>query len=228
MSKDNKKLIMYLCILFITVLLAYKLPHDSYSVIHYIIRPIRFGNTVLYLTGLIPLILFFLSIRGIFRLERFAKRSRIGIFLFIIIIILPLMNGTIDFMRTNYHWLKKDGINSVDIKESDINLVSSNGSTKIIVKLELVDYSRSSHQFNIRVYLPESLSNYAEREYYEFDNDYRIHGVHDKLNVEEEIVINAGSSAIDNKSLDTNWFWEETKYELYNEDEEVIIIDHGM
>ncbi len=138
------------------------------------------------------------------------------------------MNWTIDFMRTNYHWIKKDGLNSVDIKEADLNLSSSDGTTKIKIKLELVDYSRSLHQFKIRVYLPESLSKYAGMEYYDFDNNYSIHGIHNKLNVEEEIVVNFGDSVIQNKMLDSKWFWEDTKYELYNDNEEIIIIDRGM
>lgn len=138
------------------------------------------------------------------------------------------MNGTIDFMRTNYHWLRKDGLNSVDIKKADMNLESIDGTTRIKIKLELVDYSRSSHQFKIRVYLPESLSNYAGMEYYEFENYYSIHGVHNKLYVQEEIVINFDSSVIQNKMLDSHWYWEDTKYELYNNNEEVEIIDHGM
>lgn len=228
MRKDDKKLIKYLFVLFIAVLLIRKMPHDSYSLIQYIIRPIRFKNSILNLSGLVPLILFFVSIRGIFRLERFAKRSRIGIFLFIIIIILPLMNGTIDFMRTNYHWLKKDGLNSVDIKKADMNLESTDGNTKIKIKLDLVDYSRSSHQFKIRVYLPESLSKYAGMEYYEFENNYSIHGIHNKLRVEEEIVIDFDSSVIQSKMLDSDWYCEDTMYELYNDTEEVEIIEHGM
>lgn len=138
------------------------------------------------------------------------------------------MSWTIDFMRINYHWLKQDGLNSVEIKEADIHLESSDGTTKIKIKLELVDYSRSLHQFKIRVYLPKSLSKYAGIEYYDFGNNYSIHGRHDKLNVEEEIVINFGDSTIQNKMLESDWYWEDTKYELYNDDEEVVIIDRGI
>lgn len=55
LSKDNKKLLKYLGILFILGLSAYKLPHDSYSIIQYIIRPIRYKNSTIYLSGIVPL-----------------------------------------------------------------------------------------------------------------------------------------------------------------------------
>ncbi len=55
LSKDNKKLLKYLGILFILGLSAYKLPHDSYSIIQYIIRPIRYKNSTIYLSVIVPL-----------------------------------------------------------------------------------------------------------------------------------------------------------------------------
>ena len=62
MYKDNKNLLKYLGIVFIAVLLIYKLPHNSYSIIEYIIPPIRNNNSVIYLSGLVPLILFVVGI----------------------------------------------------------------------------------------------------------------------------------------------------------------------
>jgi len=227
MIKDNKSLLKYSCIIFIVVLLTHKLPHDSYSIIQYIIRPIKLGNGVINLSVLIPLILFIIGIKGIFSLERFANRSRIGIILLIFVIIIPIMNWTLDFTRTNYHWIKKDELNAVDIKEADINLESSDNILKVIVNLELIDYSRGQNEFKIRVYLPKSLSKYSGKEFYELEDYYYTFGNRSTLNIKEEIVVNLDNSGIQEKIFDSKWYWEETKYELYNEDDVVQIIDHG-
>ena len=107
LSKDNKMLIKYLGIIFISTLLTYKLPHDSYSIIQYIIRPIRYKGSTIYLTGIIPLVLFFIGIKGLFKIERFADKSKILLFIVIILIIIPIMKGTLDFTRTSYLWLRE-------------------------------------------------------------------------------------------------------------------------
>ena len=77
MSKDNKDLLKYLGIIFIAILLIYELPHDSYSLIQYIIPPIRSNNSVIYLSGLVPLILLIVGINGLFKLERFEGKSKL-------------------------------------------------------------------------------------------------------------------------------------------------------
>lgn len=76
MDTDNKKLFKYLGIIFISVLICYKLPHSSYSIIEYIIRPIRINYTTIYLAGLIPLVLFIIGIKGLFKLKRNEKKSK--------------------------------------------------------------------------------------------------------------------------------------------------------
>jgi hypothetical protein len=60
LRRHNKELLKYLGIIFIVVLISYKIPHDSYSISQYVIRPIKFRNSVLYLSGILPLALFLL------------------------------------------------------------------------------------------------------------------------------------------------------------------------
>lgn len=140
MSKDNKKLILYLVIIFIAVLLTYKLPHNSYSIIQYIIPPIRLGNnSVLYLSGLVPLVLIIIGIRGLFKLERFRNTSKLLIFITIVLLVIPVMNWGLDFSRTNYHWIKDDGLMALDIEKSNISLSSTDDEMIINIKLDLKD-----------------------------------------------------------------------------------------
>ncbi|MCY6485057.1 hypothetical protein OW763_11970 [Clostridium aestuarii] len=228
MSEDNKKLFKYLGIVFIAVLLTYKLPHDSYSIIQYIIRPIRYKNSVIYLSGIIPLAVFIIGIKGILSLERFADKRRILIFLLIVTIIIPIMNWSLDFTRTNYHWLKRDGLNAVDIVDTDINLNGSNEELTINFKLELIDYSRSQNEFKIRVYLPKSLSDYVGKDFYEFEKHYRTYGNRSILNVKEQIVVRLDNDYTRKSSFDSQWYWEDVEYQLYNKKEVVKIMEHGF
>ncbi len=228
MSKDNKRFLKYLGIIFITVLLTYKLPQDSYSIIQYIIPPIRTKNSVIYLSGLVPLALFIVGIKGLFKLERFAEKSKLLVFITIIIIIIPLMQWTLDFSRTNYHWIKGDGLKAVDIEESNIGLNTSDNKIIMNVSLELKDYSRKNHnKFKIRVYLPKSLSFYTDKKFYEFEHYYFIHGNRNITNIQEDIIFELNSNKR-NELFESTWFWEDVEYELYNNDEKVRIIQHGL
>lgn len=224
MSKDNKRLLKYLGILFIAVLLVYKLPHDSYSIAQYMIRPIRYKNGALYLSGIIPLILIIISIKGFWSLERFRDRSKILMLLLVLVIVMPIMNWTLDLTRTSYHWVNRDGLNGVDIMEPNISLGGSNDKVTINISLEVIDYSKNTNDFGIRVYMPDSLSDYVGMQVIELENSYRTHGDREVIRVNESIVINL------NRSLDHDFQWanESTNYELYNEKEVVKIIDHGL
>lgn len=229
MRKESIKLIKYLGIIFIALVLSYKLPHDSYSLIQYIIKPIRLGsNCVLYLSGIIPLIFIIIGIKGIFGLEKFAKINRIMIILFIFAVVIPFMNWTIDFARINYYSLKDDGINSIDIKESEITLGNSNDDIIINISIELKDYSRRRNEFRMRVFLPKSLSECIGTEYYELENNYATNGNNHTFNVNEQIFVDTENADRLNKLLDTVWYWEDVKYELYNDEETVNIIEHGF
>ena len=79
---------------------------------------------MVYLSGLVPLLLFIIGIRGLFKLERFINTNRLLIFISIVLILIPAMNWILDFSRTNYHWIKDDGLIALDIEESNISLSS--------------------------------------------------------------------------------------------------------
>lgn len=228
-NKDNKKLIKYLIIIFTAVLLTCRLPHDSYSVIQYIIKPIRSRDSVLFLSGLVPLILFIIGIRGILYLDKFKDKNKIFMFLLIIFILIPLMKWSLSFTRSNYHWIMRDGLNSVDIKDSNINL-SNNGTDNILTinfNFKIIDYSRSGNKVKIKVYLPKSLSNYTGKEVYEFKNTYRTYGSYRPLNISEQIIVKTDNN-VEDQLFKSNWFWENYQYEIYNENDSVRIREHGF
>ncbi|MGO1469222.1 MAG: hypothetical protein ACTHW2_04290 [Tissierella sp.] len=231
MNKDNKNLLKYLGILFLTVLLTYKLPHDSYSIIEYIIPPIKTkGGGVFYLSGIVPLILFIIGVKGLFKLERFEDNSKLLLFFVTIIIVIPLMKWTIDVSRTNYHWIKDDGLKSIEIEESSISLTGSDDEIVMNVSLELKDYSRSRNEFKIRVYLPENLKEHTGKRFYDLENYYITHnGRRNTSTIEEDIAIKSINGEEEAERLfDSNWYLEDMKYELYNNEEKVEFIQHGM
>lgn len=227
MDKDNKNLLKYLGIVFIAVLLTHKLPHNSYSIIEYIIPPIRNNNSVIYLSGLVPLILFVVGIKGLFKLERFKGKSKLLVFIAVIVIVIPLMRWTLDFSRTNYHWIKDDGLRAIDIENSNISLSGSDSKITVKVNMELKDYSRKQNKFKIRIYLPESLNSYTGKEFYEFENYYFTHGNRNITNIEEEITLKLDKENTD-KLFESKWHWENVEYELYNDEEAIKIIQHGL
>lgn len=227
MDKDNKNLLKYLGVVFIAVLLTYKLPHDSYSIVEYIIPPIRNNNSVIYLSGLVPLVLFVVGIKGLFKLERFKDKSKLLVFIAVIVILIPLMRWTLDFSRTNYHWIKDDGLKAIDIEDANISLSGSDSKTTVKVNMELKDYGRKQNKFKIRMYLPESLNLYTGKEFYEFENYHFTYGNRNITNIEEEIVLEFDSEKTE-ELFESKWYWENVEYELYNDDEAIKIIQHGL
>ena len=228
MSKENRKLLKYSGIIFITVLLTYRLPHDSYSIVQYLIPPIIWENSVIYLSGIVPLALFIVGMKGLFKLERFAGKSKLLIFIAVVLIFVPAMNGALDFSRTNYHSIKGDGLEAVDIEESNMSINSTNDEMVISINLKLKDYSRKENKFKIRVYLPESISAYTGSEFYDLDNDYYTHGNRGIYNVQEEITIKSNNNHEMSQLFDSRWYQEDMEYELYNGEETVKIIKHGL
>lgn len=229
MNKDNNNLIKYLGIIFIAVLLAYRLPHDSYSAIEYIIKPIAIGNSVLHLSGIVPLILFFIGIRGILYLEKFKDKNKVFMFLFIVFIIIPVMKWTLDITRTNYHLIMKDGLNAVDIIDSKINIGnnSTDHTLTINFNFKIIDYSRSKNEFKIRVYLHKALSDYTGKEFYEFENTYKTYRGIRSMDIREQITVKSDNNA-EEQLFKTNWFWEDYQYEIFNENYAVRIKEHGQ
>ncbi|WHH60333.1 hypothetical protein [Petroclostridium sp. X23] len=229
MSKDNKGLLKYLGSIFFGVLLTQRLPHDSYSIIQYIIRPIRLGNGVIYLSGLIPLILFIIGIRGLFKLERFASKNKILIFLILITIVLPIMRNSLNTVRSTYYWLLKDNLETIDLVDAKVSLAHSDKEEVTIkVSLELINYSKNENEFRIRMHLPEAWKTYFGADYFEFDEEYTAHGHSNVTNITKEMTVQLVDGYNQQNIRHSQWYWETFRYEIYDDEDTVWIVDHGI
>jgi hypothetical protein len=164
---------------------------------------------------------------GLFKLERYAKKSKVWMTIFFLIIVIPFMKWTIDFARTSYHSIKNDGINSVEIIESDSSFRSNHNSLYMNIELDLKNYSNHSNEFKIRVYPPKSLRKYTGIEYYELDQQYVMGGYQSKLNIDEEILVEIDKMNWFNEFFDSKWYYDDVKYELYNDNYTVSNLVHG-
>lgn len=227
LSKDNKRMLKYLGIIFLTVLMGYKLPHDTYSIIEYIVRPIRFKGTTVYLAGLLPLVLIIIATRGLSNLERYARRSTLLIFIVVIIIVVPIMKGILDFGRTNYYRLTGDRLQAVDITGGKVDIGGSDIEAKINFKLELIDYSRGQNEFKVRVYLPKVLREYAGRDSYTFDKIYVTNGNRNSISINEKVTIKPNNDYVLRNLYKSRLYEQNVVYELYNEKEVVKVIARG-
>lgn len=228
LRNDKIKLIKYLGILFLGILLVYRIPHDSYSVSRFIIRPIRFENGAIFLYSVPSLILFLIGISGIMHLRRLENRSRLLTFLLVFLLILPVMVRTIDTVRTIYYGISKAGLNSVDMEDSRLGISTVNGTGSINIELELKDYGRTGQEFGIRIYLPETLRECMGMEAYEFTGRYRTYGNRNTVDVREEIEIPYIPEDKLEYLEESQWYWEDVRYELFNEEETVKIIRRGL
>ncbi|XJS49722.1 hypothetical protein ACF3M2_14070 [Tissierella carlieri] len=228
MSNDNKRLLKYLGIIFMSVLLSYRFPQSSCFTTQYIIKPIRYKGSIIYPSSMLSIALLLIGLKGLFNLERFADKNNILLLIIVITIIMPMMKWTLDVTRTNYHWLKGDRLKAIDIVDTIISSVSNSKELTINLKLELIDYGRRNNEFKIRVYLPKTLRDYTQKEFYDFENYHITYGNRNKQTVNEQIVIKLDNEDERRKLFDTMWRGKEFKYELYNENEVVKIINHGL
>ncbi|ERK30115.1 hypothetical protein [Clostridium intestinale] len=226
MDTDNKKLFKYLGIIFISVLICYKLPHSSYSIIEYIIRPIRINYTTIYLAGLVPLVLFIIGIKGLFKLKRNEKKSKFFIFIVTVFVIIPIMKWSLGFARSSYHFIIKDGLNSLDIIDSKVNLGSNNNDFSINVNMEIIDYGSSNKDFKVKVYLPKSLTDILGEEVYDLERSYNTYGHKGKIYVNEKIVLKNVNEKMHGEIFKTMWSFDPIRYELYNNDQSIKIVDY--
>lgn len=226
MDTDNKKLFKYLGIIFISVLIWYKLPHSSYSIIEYIIRPIRINYTTIYLAGLVPLVLFIIGIKGLFKLKRNEKKSKFFIFIVTVFVIIPIMKWSLGFARSSYHFIIKDGLNSLDITDSKVNLGSNNNDFSINVNMEIIDYGSSNKDFKVKVYLPKSLTDILGEEVYDLERSYNTYGHKGKIYVNEKIVLKNVNEKMHGEIFETMWSFDPIRYELYNNDQSIKIVDY--
>lgn len=227
LSKDNKKFMIYIGMLYLAIFLSYKIPHDSRSLVEIIIKPIRDGSSVFYPSSFLSLALFLVGIFGFINLERFAKRSKFLIFLLMIMLFLPFMKWTIDISRTTYYSLLQDNLNAVDIEDSHISFNGDNDKLTLTAMFTLVDYGNSQKKFKCRIHLPKTLSKLTGVEVYELQTIYMTNGKRMKMNITETFDLYLKDNASLNNISRSEWYNEDTIYELYNDKEAVRIIDYG-
>lgn len=227
-SKENKKFYKYLSLLFIISIITHRLPHDSYSIIQYIIRPIYFNSGYLHLAGLVPLILIIISFRGLFQLERYKYRNKIGILLIYFIIITPVTNSILDTTITSYYWLRNNGLKTMDIKEEEFSIFAIDNSMYLNIELELIDYGRSKNEFAVRVFPPKSLQKYTGIEYYELEENYRTFGNKNNITIKKQMKLEVQNNETFDQIMESKYYWEDVKYELYNSEDSVQLIHHGI
>ena len=227
-SKDHKSFILYSGVLYLTIFLSYKIPHDSYSFIQALIKPIRNGNSVFYVSSLVVLALSIVGIIGFVNLKRFEARNKFLVFLLVVIIIIPFMNWSIDMTRSFFFWFQEDKLSAVDLDDSNLSLAGANNKLTLTVHLTFVDYSSSGNSFQYRIYLPESLSKYTGVDVLESDTLYTTSGNRNKTGITETFDLYLKDNNALDQACSSEWSYEDTTYELYNQSETVKIVDHGL
>lgn len=227
MKKEDRKLLIYLGVIFLALVLHHPLPHDSYSILRYAVSPIQTGNSTFFLDSIITLILLMIGISGLLDNERLRRRFKSFRLLFILFILIPLMGLFIDFARISYHSIVRDGISSVDIIDSDITLTQINGTASVNINLDLKNYSVFAQKFGIRIYLPKSLSQYTGKDYYEFNTEYRIANYFEKMYIGGTFPIAEPNTEVPNRLPPGNWQYEDVKYELFHDGRTITVIRHG-
>ncbi|TCT17174.1 hypothetical protein EDC18_101472 [Natranaerovirga pectinivora] len=228
MNKESKKLLKSLGFIFIGLLLTTKLPYDSYSIIQYVIRPLTYNNTTLYLSGIVPFFLIIVGLTRLFEVEYFSQVNKIAIFLLMVIIIMPTMNSTINTVRASIFRVINDELKSLDLVESNLSINSGNASDSIhfIVKLKIIDYSNFPSNFNIRMHIPKNLKPYFDTDYLEFDDSYQTYGNKQILTIHQRFTLPAERVYGRDNNFDNYWK-ESFELELYNENGSVILLHRG-
>jgi hypothetical protein len=120
----------------------------------------------------------------------------------------------------NINWLFHQELNALDIKESSIYTSQSDDEIAINVDATLIDYSRSTNHFRIRIYLPEEIANQVGKDVLESDTLYSTHGRGSKTYINENFNL-----SISKALLPSLLFYDkEYIFQLYNEKETVEII----
>jgi len=225
-SKDNKKLFLYLGIIYALVLMKHKLPHNSYSISDYIMSPFINKIDGFNVIGIIFIIIFVICAANINTLERFIKRSPVFIFLILIVFVLPAMNYSINGARTLYHYVANDGLNALDLKNTNISTTCNEDDLVININLILDNYGRSGNAFKVKVYLPESLSSIIGTDSYETDSFYYSSPNEKEISIMTSLVVKA-DAAMQEEILNSKWEEDGMNFELYDDEEVVKIIKHG-
>lgn len=225
LSKETRQYLLYLGVLFLAVILNYKLPHQSITLIEYMIKPLQIGGYTLFIAKLFSLGILLYGIIGMVKLEGSRKRNRILVFFLIVIVYLPFMKWSLHFVRYSFYRIKQDTLASLDMKEPDIRIQGNDQKATITLEFEVIDFGRGNQPFRFRVFLPESIHEFTGIEVYESETDYRSGPYPIKIQESFEVLFD-DVMKMDQLYL-SDWQRGDTVYELYNEKETVQIIDQG-
>lgn len=226
-SEDNLKLFKAMVLLLLIPLLLYPIPHRSYSIIEYVIRPVALGNVTIFFSGVIIIVLFILGVKGLFSLERYRNASKIVIVIVTIIIIGPLMRGALDYARMGYYWLSGDSLSAVDIAEKSITMSLTNDEATITVNLDLVDYGKSPKTFSLRIYFPEAWEKCFDARYHDFGKSYYTIGNRENIQIREKFQLSLAPDATTEDIFLSSWHRGTVKFKIYNDNEIVLIKYYG-
>ena len=123
-----------------------------------------------------------------------------------------------------------DELKSIDLKDTSITIqedMNKNEAT-VHVKLALTDYGRDIRDFNIRMYLPDSLKSHFNLDSLEFDETYKTFGNRNVLNIDKAITVQLTSDSSAKDIFNTHWDWDTFKYQLYNESNASDLIYHEI
>ncbi|WMM23923.1 hypothetical protein RBU61_13450 [Tissierella sp. MB52-C2] len=226
-SIDIKRILRSLGIMFIVALITYKLPHKSYSIIEYIIRPIKKGSSTFYISGFIPLILIIIATNDLSKIEKLKFRNSSIIFIAMLVIIMPLMRQSIDATRMAYHFLIDDGLSSIEILDTSTStsLDIVDRSVKIDIKLKLKDYGKEPKKFEVRIHFPEEVREIINQEYYESERIHITYGSGKIRDIDEVIFLELKEEEARDKLFNYWRYGGKFEYELFNEEESIRIIE---
>lgn len=227
LKHENRKFLLAVSLLFLSILVTYKIPHRLVSVSELLIKPFQNGNRTFFTSGIVPFVLFFVGISLLFSLKRYARRSKLLLFLVIIIVIIPFMKLSIDISRSLFYLVTQANFKTIDMEDSRINIQEVNDTMVASFQLELKDYSWSRKEFKVRIYLPEELSSYSGIDVYEPDMSYRTGGYLKTFIVDAPLVFKITDETAVSQLFLSDWRSGRIVYELYNEEEVIKIIDQG-
>lgn len=138
------------------------------------------------------------------------------------------MKWSIDMSRSVYYLATHAKLKTIDMKDSNLSISAQNDKLTVSVHLDLIDYGWDQKEFKLRVYLPVTLSEFCDVDVYEFDKLYFTHGKKSNLIINETFVICLEDRVhIDGVSR-IDWYQQEIIYELFNNEESIQIVDHGL
>lgn len=214
-SNDKKRILTGLGIIFMAVLLIYKLPHRPYSIIEYIIKPMEIKGSIVNISGLIPIVLIVVATNVLSKVEKLKKVNSSIIFLVILVLVMPVMNWTIELARTGYYSFKGEGVSSVEIVDTRPVLGIEDHRATIDVNINLKDYSMDGSKVRVRICFPEELAEIINKKSYESGTVHNTFGSRKVREVREVIAFELENEEIKDKLLD---YWRsgvKLEYELY-------------